>query len=58
MQQCICLLLPLRRPYLCLPVVLPFYRGRAKATTPVMEEGREEETPGAGTRQLMGQRTA
>ena len=53
MQECICLLLPLRRPYLCLPVVLPFYRGRAKAMTPVMEEG-EGETPGAGMRQLMG----
>ena len=37
---------------------LPVSAGRAKATTPVMEEGREEETPGAGTRQLMGQRTA
>lgn len=54
MQECICLLLPLRRPYLCLPVVLPFYRGRAKAMTPVMEEGGEGETPGAGMRQLMG----
>lgn len=38
MQQGICLLLPLRRPCLCLPWRLAFYRGSAKAMTPVKEE--------------------